>query len=495
MATKDKHPKGLMVLFFTEMWERFSYYGMRALLVLYLTSKMMHGGFNLVRADALDIYAIFTGLVYLTPMLGGFLADRFLGQRKAVYIGAFLIAMGQFLLAASEFGRLALRHESLSLGLGLLIAGNGFFKPNISTIVGQLYAENDPRRDSAFTIFYMGINVGALASPLIAGTLGEVFGWYLGFGSAAVGMLFSIFWFYFQSKHLGAAGLPPKLRKKDPDAVSLTNKDRSEIFYYIVVVTIIVWGLIKGWNAISDDAQDIIIVVMAIIGSAILLYIISSNTKSKDEWSRIGAIFILCLFNIFFWSGFEQAGGTFNLFAEHNTNRMIFSWEFPASYFQSVNPVFIIILAPLFSVLWMRLSNIGKDPRTPMKFVWGLVFLGVGFVVMSMASFRSVGGVLVSPVWLLMVYFFHTTGELCLSPIGLSMVTKLSPPKIVSVMMGVWFASIALAEYMAGILEALLKHLWPEMNLYVFLTITSFSGVIMLLGLTPLLNRMMKGIH
>jgi len=495
MTQENKHPKGLRVLFFTEMWERFSYYGMRALLVLYLTSKIIHGGFELNRANALEIYAIFTGLVYLTPMLGGYLADKILGQRKAIYIGAIMIALGQLLLAFSEFGNLVLRNEFLSLGLGVLIVGNGFFKPNISTLVGRLYSDNDPRKDSAFTIFYMGINLGAFFSPLIAGTLGEKFGWHLGFGSAALGMVIAIFWFHFQREHLGGIGLPPKLKAKNPDAVSLEARDRFDIIGYILVSIFIVWGFLKIWGIISNDFKNDILSIAAVIGSIALIYVISTNTKGKNEWSRVGVIFILCLFNILFWSGFEQAGGTFNLFASDNTNRMILSWQIPASYFQSINPVLIMALAPIFSVIWLQLASIGKNPRTPIKFAFGLILVGLGFIVMSMANTRANTGILVSPMWLLMVYFLHTTGELCLSPIGLSMISKLSPQKIVSVMMGVWFASIALAQYMAGILEALLHNLLPQMPLFNFLTMTTIIGGIILLAISPILNRMMKGIH
>mgnify|MGYP006297775239 CR=1 FL=1 len=474
------HPKGLMVLFFTEMWERFSYYGMRALLVLYLTANYTSGGFELARADALEIYAVFTGLVYLTPLIGGFFADRYLGQRKAIYIGAFLMALGQFSIAYSEFGDLIGRQEWLNLGLGLLIMGSGFFKPNISTIVGKLYTENDPRKDSAFTIFYMGINFGALLAPLIAGTIGEKVDWYLGFGVAGVGMILSTLWFHFQGPAMGYAGFPPNRTFKEGEKPRLNNRDRFDILGYVVVVSILVWGFLKTWSLISTTVQTNALYIIAIAGILALAYVIGSNTKTKDEWSRVGVILILCFFNVFFWSGFEQAGGTFNLFAKNNTDRAIglsnidwffillvvagiiysiykriknhsdFKWWIigtlsiailygisrivvfttnpyiiPASIFQSVNPILIVALAPLFSSLWLGLSRIGKNPNTPVKFGLGLILLGFGFVVMSMAASQAEGSAMVSPMWLLMVYLLHTSGELCLSPIGLSMVTKL----------------------------------------------------------------------
>jgi POT family proton-dependent oligopeptide transporter len=495
MAGEVKHPKGLKVLFFTEMWERFSYYGMRALLVLYLTSKMINGGFELGRANALEIYAIFTSLVYLTPIIGGYLADRFLGQRKAIYIGALLMALGQFSLAFSEFGSISLRNEWLYMGLGLLIIGNGFFKPNISSIVGKLYSEDDPRKDSAFTIFYMGINLGALASPLIAGLLGEKFGWYLGFTTAGIGMLVSTLWFYFQREHLGTIGLPQKLMRNNPSAITLIGRDRIDIVLYVVLSVIGLYGFLNVWGKINESLQSNSLKILALIGISALIYVITSNTKGKNEWSRVFVIIVLCFFNVFFWSGFEQAGGTFNLFAAENTNLSTFIGTIPASFFQSVNPLLIILLAPIFSVIWLRLASMNKNPRTPVKFGIALLLVGLGFVVMSMAVSKASGGALVSPFWLLTVYFIHTTGELCLSPIGLSMISKLSPQKIVSVMMGVWFASIALAQYLAGVLEAILHNHLPDMPLYLFLTITSVSGGIVLLAISPILNRMMKGIH
>lgn len=495
MAKSQKHPKGLMVLFFTEMWERFSYYGMRALLVLYLTSELIHGGFGLDRAKALEIYAIFTGLVYLTPLLGGFLADKFFGQRKSIYIGGILMALGQFALATSQAGAVESRNLWLSIGLGILAMGNGFFKPNISSIVGKLYSEDDPRKDSAFTIFYMGINIGAFAAPIIAGTLGEKIGWMWGFSSAGIGMLIGTAWFYFQRKALGPVGMPPTSKYAKNGRTQLDGREFLEIVLYVIAISLAIFGAIKLWAFLSEDFKNTLITVAAIAGASALLYVIIRNTSGKKQWSRVAVILVLCFFNIFFWAGFEQAGGTFNLFAAENTDRMILNWEIPASLFQSVNPIFIIILAPVFSWLWLRLSSINKEPRTPVKFGFALVFLGLGFVVMSWAWNLSSGSNLVSPLWLVVVYFVHTSAELCLSPIGLSMISKLSPPSIVSVMMGFWFATIASAQYLAGVLEAILIKYMPDMPLFVFLSITSIGGGLVLLAISPILNRMMKGIH
>lgn len=492
-AIKQSHPPGLYTLFFTEMWERFSYYGMRALLVLYLTSSYAGGGFGLDRPDALEIYAMFTGLVYLTPILGGLLADKLLGQRKAIYIGGLLMALGQFGLAFSIGNDGSESREfMLNLGLGLLIMGNGFFKPNISTIVGSLYESNDPRKDSAFTIFYMGINLGAFLSPLICGTLGEKVGWQYGFGSAAIGMLLGLGFFAYRAHTLGTAGFPPN---RAADDYRLSPKDYIEVLIYTVVNIAFVIGFLMVWAAIGEETKNYILIASIILGLGGLLFTIVKNTDGADQWSRVGVIMILAFFNIFFWAGFEQAGGTFNLFAAENTDRLVFGWEIPASYFQSINAIAIFAFAPLFSMLWIGLDKFGKNPRTPVKFALGLMLLGAGFVIMNIASSLAGDGNMVSPLWLVGVYVIHTFAELCLSPIGLSMITKLAPPKIVSVMMGVWFAFMALANYMAGVLESILHKFLPDMHLFTFLTISSFIGGIVVLALSPMLNKMMKGIH
>ena len=492
---KISHPKGLYTLFFTEMWERFSYYGMRALLVLYLTTELIKGGLGLERANALEIYALFTGLVYLTPILGGLLADKVLGQRKAIYIGAILMALGQFALAASvsygNGGDIDARYFYLNLGLGLLIMGNGFFKPNISTIVGSLYTENDPRKDSAFTIFYMGINLGAFISPLVCGTLGEQVGWQYGFGAAGIGMVLAMVYFYFKSDTLGEAGYPPK---RIEGGFQLYKKDYVEILAYSLGIIAFIWMFITGWKTIENNIQNIIIWTLILGGGSGILFTIFKNTTGSDQWSRVGVIFILAFFNIFFWAGFEQAGGTFNLFAAENTDRILFNWEVPASYFQSINAIAIFGAAPLFSMLWLRLEQFGKNPNTPVKFGLGMIFLSLGFVVMSIANTLAGGGNLVSPLWLVGVYLLHTFGELCLSPIGLSMITKLAPKKIVSVMMGLWFSSIALANYLAGVLESILQNVFPSMPLFNFLTLTSAAAGVVLLIISPWLKSMMRGI-
>ncbi len=492
-VTNKKHPVGLYTLFATEFWERFSYYGMRALLVLYLTASFTDGGFGMDRAGALEIYGIFTGLVYLTPILGGILADKFLGQRKAIFIGGVVMAIGQFTLAASVSydvtGDMAMRQFLLYAGLGLLIVGNGFFKPNISTIVGGLYDTNDPRKDSAFTIFYMGINLGATLAPFVAGGLGQRVGWHYGYMSAGIGMMLGLVWFYVRRLTLDQVGLPPN---RPAGRTSLVFEDLVSIITYSVASVLLVFGIVKLIDIVSPGTLSIVKLTAAVAGAIYLVSIIWNGTKGKAEWSRVFVIFILAVFNVVFWSGFEQAGGTFNLFAEQNTNRMVLGWDVPSSWFQALNPVFIVILGSLFSMMWLSLAGIGKNPKTPYKFSIGLLLLGIGFLIMIGATTSAEGGVLVSPLWLIAVYFFHTAGELCLSPVGLSMITKLSPQKIVSAMMGLWMGSIALGNYLAATLEAILEKF--DFSLYPFLATEALVASAILLLLSPILSKLMHGI-
>ncbi len=494
MTNKKSHPKGLYTLFATEMWERFSYYGMRALLTLYLTAELAMGGFGLDRAAALELYAIFTGLVYLTPILGGWVADRFLGKRKTVYIGGIVMAIGQFLLAASAFMVNSLDAESrlflFNFGLGVLIIGNGFFKPNISTIVGDFYDDNDPRKDSAFNIFYMGINLGAILGPFIAGALGENVHWGWGYFSAGVGLIISVFWLKWKEGTLEQYGLPPQ---SPTDKFVLDTKDWRDIFILSASLIVATLVIIFLWGLIPSNITSVLITV-GFIGLLVgLSVIIFKGTESKDEWSRMTVIVVLAFFNIVFWAGFEQAGGTLNLFAADNTNRMLGNWEIPATWFQNINPIAILIFAPIFSVLWLKLDDKKLNPRTPIKFALGMFFGAAAFYIMTQASNLADGGNLISPMWLVAVYVVLTIGELMLSPIGLSMITKLAPPKLVSVVMGLWMASFAAGNYFAGIMESALEKY--DFELYPFITaIMAGTGVIILL-ISPLLNKAMRGIH
>jgi POT family proton-dependent oligopeptide transporter len=401
------HPKGLYLLFFTEMWERFSYYGMRALLILYMTKALM-----MDKALSSNIYGNYTSLVYLTPLLGGYIADRYWGNRKSILVGGILMALGQLALFFSGhfYTEQGLSLNFFYAGLGLLILGNGFFKPNISTMVGSLYAPNDRRKDAAFTIFYMGINLGAFFAPLVCGALGETgdpadFKW--GFLAAGVGMVIGIILFE-----------------------SMKNK-------YIVTSEGVPIGMVPAKKDMNPETT------------------LKDEPLTRNDWERIAVIFILAVFVIAFWSAFEQAGASLTFFADEQTNRDLFGWTMPASYFQSVNPIAIFIFAPLFAWLWVKLGARGKEPSSPLKMAIGLMLLSLGYVVIAAGVKGVDDGVKISMLWLLGMYVLHTFGELCVSPIGLSMVTKLAPIKFASLLMGVWFLSNAASNKLAGVLSGL----------------------------------------
>ncbi|MCO5268073.1 MAG: peptide MFS transporter [Brumimicrobium sp.] len=492
---KQGHPKGLYSLFFTEMWERFSYYGMRALLTIFLTAELATGGFGLDRAESLQVYGIFTALVYLTPILGGWFSDNVLGQRKSILIGGITMAIGQFMLAFSSSAQFISNLDDQKfffyMGLGVLILGNGFFKPNISTIVGNLYENDDPRKDGGFTIFYMGINIGAFLSPFIAGTLGEKFGWPYGYLSAGIGMLIGVIWFHARRSTLNDLGLPPKAYKEN--RTDLITKDWMDIIIYSIVNVAIVIATMIFWSKTGDIVHEIVIWAALIGGIGFLGKSIASGTSGKTEWSRVMVILILAFFNIVFWAGFEQAGGTFNLFAQENTDRVVFGFEIPTTWFQNVNPIAIVTLAPLFSILWVQLAKRKLNPRTPIKFAIAMFIGAISFYIMTLATKSAEGGNLVSPMWLVVVYVLLTCGELMLSPIGLSMVTKLAPQKTVSIMMGIWMASFALGNYLAATLEQILVKY--DFDLYTFITYLMIASGAGLLILSRFLNKSMKGIH
>ncbi len=437
------HPKGLYLLFMTEMWERFSYYGMRAIFVLYMTKMLLMGD-----AEASEIYGSYTGLVYLTPLLGGYLSDRFLGNRRSIEIGGILMAIGQFFMffSASTSGTNAI--TLMWVGLTMLIIGNGFFKPNISTMVGQLYPKGDRRVDSAFTIFYMGINLGAFFAPLIAGTLAEKVDFKWGFLAAGIGMIIGLITFVVQKNKL--------LVDENNEPIGLpTNKFGIAQFGMVVGAIAMIFFFMNFKTMFKSDLD---IIGYLIYGAMILmpLLVLTDKGLSKEERDRIMVIFILAFFVIFFWGAFEQAGASLTIFADRQTDRTIFGWEMPASYFQSVNPLAIILLAPLFSSLWLNLGNRGKEPSSPKKMAIGLALVALGYVVIAFAVYGLGALDKVSMFWLIALYVIHTMGELCLSPIGLSMVSKLSPLRFSSLLMGTWFLANAAANKFAGTLSALI---------------------------------------
>ena len=449
----QSHPKGLYFLFFTEMWERFSYYGMRAIFILFMTKILFMSD-----ADASQIYGSYTGLVYLTPLLGGYLCDKFLGNRRSIVIGGALMAIGQFFmfLSASSGGTAGV--SLMWIGLTSLIIGNGFFKPNISTMVGQLYPANDRRIDSAFTIFYMGINLGAFFSPLVCGSMD--FKW--GFLSACSGMIIGLVTFIiFQKQYLISEegkeiGLPVK--KLDFTSI-LTIIGSIGIIFFMLNFKQMFKGVVINLPAIGDiNFGNIDIISYFIYGAMIVMPIIilSDKSLSKVEMKRIIVIFILAFFVIFFWGAFEQAGASLTLFADRQTERSLFGWEMPASYFQSINPLSVIILAPIFTIIWGFLYARKLEPSSPKKMAIGLALVALGYIVIAIAVKGLGVEDKVSMWWLVSLYIIHTMGELCLSPIGLSMVSKLAPLRLSSLMMGTWFLANAAANKFAGTLSALI---------------------------------------
>ena len=388
------HPRGLATLFFTEMWERFSYYGMRALLMLYMVGSVQQPGLGFGERRAATIYGIYTMAVYLSGIPGGWLADRVLGHYRAVLIGGIIIAAGHFSMAIPGL-------PFFFLGLGLIVIGTGLLKPNVSSMVGSLYTRDDARRDAGFSMFYMGINLGAFIAPLVCGWLGQTANWHLGFAAAGVGMIFGLVQYVAGRKYLTPVSQEEPAR---PEERGLKPALRS------------------------------------------------------TDWARIGAIVILTLFALLFWAGFEQAGSSLTLFADRATRLTVLGWQYPSSWFQSVEPLFVILFSPVFAWLWLRLARAGKEPSSPAKFTLGLFFLSLSFaLVIPAARAFEASGNRVSPMWLIGLYFLQMVGELCLSPVGLSMVTKLSPARLVGLMMGVWFFATAMGNYVAGWIAGFLQ--------------------------------------
>lgn len=505
-----KHPVGLFVLFFTEMWERFSYYGMRALLVLFLVSSLAENGWEWTRSEALELYGIYTGLVYFTPLIGGYIADRLTGYRKAVFLGALIMTLGHASMALE-----GVQEYFFYVGLGLLILGNGLFKPNISSIVGQLYPDNSDRKDAGYTIFYMGINAGAFLGMLLCGYIGERIGWHYGFGLAGVFMFFGMLQFYFGRKIFGKLGETPNEQHVDEQLAKDAGEDQEE------------------------------------------------HTPKKIVRDRLIVIAVLIFFSVFFWLAFEQAGGSMTIFANDYTDRVlegnaavVFKWvdailtivplflltwvlgslarkiwakypatifftalsfviiwiiciwrvnreftaletEITASWFQILNSFFIITLATPFAKLWETKFN----PSAPIKFAMGLILLGVGFGALAYGSNSIPPGAKtasVSMIWLVLAYLFHTMGELCLSPVGLSYMSKLSPKNLIGLIMGFWFLSSAIALYLGGYIGSYIDQITTMYSMSTFFLLffaTSIGAGIILLILSPFLKKMMHGIH
>jgi POT family proton-dependent oligopeptide transporter len=472
------HPRGLSTLFFTEMWERFSYYGMRAILVLFMTNAVATGGMGLDDVTATAIYGLYTAAVYVVALPGGWIADRLLGLRRAVFWGGTVIAAGHFTLAIPNI-------IAFYTGLTLIVIGTGLLKPNISAIVGDLYPEGGSRRDAGFSIYYMGINLGGFLGPLVCGYLGEAVDWHLGFGAAGVGMVLGLIQYSLGGRHLGTAGeLRPEVQA--PAARSAARRALLRTLEGVVGLLLIAAAL-QAMGAIRlslvgfVDWTGLFIVSLA---GFYLLYVVMFGGLTTVEKKRVGVIAVCFLAAACFWSGFEQAGSSMTLFAERLTDRVVSGWEMPASWLQSVNGVFIILLAPLFSALWLWLGS--RNPSIPAKMGFGLIFLGVGFAVLAWGSVNATIENPVSPVWLVVTYFFHTVGELCLSPIGLSSITRLSPARYVGQMMGIWFMGAALGNLVAGRVAGLIESL-PMPQLFGAVTMFSVgAGLVLLLFVKPL---------
>ncbi|MCD9005722.1 peptide MFS transporter [Luteimonas sp. XNQY3] len=435
------HPRGLFVLFFAEMWERFSYYGMRALLIFYLVKHWMFSD-----QDASVIYGAYTALVYIAPVVGGYLADRYLGQRKAVLYGAVLLTFGHFLMAfEGDGGQSAAEINLFWLALSFIIVGSGFLKANISVMVGQLYPRTDIRRDPAYTIFYMGINLGAALGALIAGYLGETYGWAWGFGAAGVGMLLGLVVFV-----LGKPLLMGRGESRDPARLAQPVMGlRFEWLLYLLGIAAVgvVWFLIQH--------QKMVGYLLGISGALLIGYVMffAVFKLDREARNRIIAALILIVGSILFWSLFEQAGASLNLFTDRSVDRHVFGWEIKASMFQSLNSLYIIILAPVFAILWLWLAKRGWEPSTPAKFSIGVMLVGAGFLVL-VAGANTTGSAATSVLFIFLIYLLHTMGELCLSPVGLSAMNRLAPAHMASLIMGSWFFASATGNFAAGLISA-----------------------------------------
>ncbi len=474
------HPAGLSTLFFTELWERFSYYGMRALLVLFMVDTVNAGGMGLDDKTASAIYGLYTAFVYLGALPGGWIADRLLGAQRAVWIGGLVIAAGHFTLAIPST-------SAFFVGLVLVVVGTGLLKPNVSAIVGQLYPEGGARRDAGFTIFYMGINMGAFLGPLICSYLGEKVNWHAGFGAAGVGMLLGVIQYKRSAGRLGDAGLHSAAPPSEAGGV-----DRAwypVIGGCVIVLAAVVMGLtgILEFNALVL-AQNTTYVIEG-LAFAFFVYIFSLGKLTPMERKHTLVIVALFITSAVFWSGFEQAGSSLNLFADRHTDRMVFGFEIPAGWFQSLNPFYIVVLAPIFAAVWVKLARRQLDPSMPGKFALGLLILGLGFLVMVVAAKIVVAGNQAAPYWLILTYLLHTMGELCLSPVGLSSVTKLAPKRFVGQMMGIWFLATSLGNLLAGLMagrfnpEALNE--MPGLFMQIVLTVTG-AGLLLLVFTKPI---------
>jgi POT family proton-dependent oligopeptide transporter len=474
------HPRGLSTLFFTEMWERFSYYGMRALLLLYMTAPVSAGGLGFDAAEGGAIYGLYTSMVYMATLPGGWIADRLIGPRRAVLYGGLLIAAGHFSMAAPALAM-------FYFGLFLIVIGTGLLKGNVSVIVGRLYAQGDSRRDAGFSIFYMGINLGALIAPLVCGYLGQEINWHFGFAAAGVGMTLGVVQYVLGSRRLGDAGLLPA---PATDAERVKWRSQAAISAGILLALVLIVG-VGGYTGMvpitATQVADAAGVFLLLLIVGFFGWIYSSSEWTPDERKRVYVIGVLFLAAALFWSVFEQAGSTLNLFADRNTRNNLFGYDFPSSWFQSVNSLFLIIFAPVMAWVWVRMADNGNEPSAPTKFAWGLVLVGLGFAILIPPAQAS--GVLASPMWLTATYFLHTIGELVLSPVGLSAMTVLAPTRIGGLMMGVWFLATSVGNFIGGRVSGLYESL-PLPSLFGAVAGFSIVAGLLLMVLSPSMRKL-----
>jgi len=481
------HPRGLATLFFTEMWERFSYYGMRAILILFMTDQIAHGGLGFNDSKAGAVYGLYTAMVYLLCLGGGWMADRITGQRRAVLMGGILIACGEFSLVVPS-------GAAFYLGLVLLMLGTGLLKGNVSTIVGQLYPKGDPRRDSGFSIFYMGINIGALISPIVCSYVGEKISWRLGFGVAGLGMLLGLVQYVLGGKYLGSAGLHPP-GTGDPE------RDRRQKRNAMLAVStglgvFALLGILGAAGVIAFTATTISDALgwgLLGISAVVFWWLIGSRDWSPEERKRSAAVLVLFVASALFWASFEQAGSSLNLFAERSTNRYVLGWEFPAGWFQFVQPIFVVTLAPVFAWLWLALSRRRAEPSSPAKFTLGLIFAGGAFAILVPPATATLRGVQVSMWWLVGTYFLQTLGELSLSPVGLSAMTKLAPDRAAGFVMGIWFLSTSIGNWLAGKAASVYSSM-PLPTLFGSVAGFTFAAALVLALLSKPTVRLMSGV-
>jgi POT family proton-dependent oligopeptide transporter len=480
------HPRGLSTLFFTEMWERFSYYGMRALLILFMTAPVAAGGLGFDTVVAGAVYGLYTSMVYMTSLPGGWVADRLIGQRRAVLYGGIVIACGHFSMAFSSL-------TTFYVGLALIVVGTGLLKGNAAVIVGALYGPQDPRRDAGFSIYYMGINLGAFIAPLVCGYLGQRVNWHIGFGAAGVGMVLGLIQYVAGAKYLGDAGLYPAPAASPAAAARL--RSRAQLYGGITLVAIVAFILGMYTGALPISAKQIADAAgygLLVIVVGFFAWLFLGGDWTPAERRRLYAIAALFVASAIFWSEFEQAGSTLNLFGDRDTRTSVLGWSFPSSYYQSLQPLFIITFAPVFAWLWMRLGK--REPSSPAKFGLGLIFVGSGFVVLMVASLLAADGVKVAPWWLVVTYLLHTFGELSLSPVGLSATTKLAPTRVVGLMMGVFYLAISVGNFIGGRLSSLYGSM-PLPQLFGAIAAVGIGVGLVMFVLTPPIKRLMGDVN